>query len=530
MRIAPHVHVALACILACSCTPHTRPSPVEDTDPARPAETAAAAESDHVYQTIIVGGGIAGLTAAYELKEHDIKVLEKGPGVGGRIWEGEHQGYSYAKGAEYLGEPWGPLEQVIEEYDLELIEVPYPSSCYYNPNVPNHEHIKIFNGEDGAAFMHVMEDGGGQVALDTYNRFTSEAAALYRKVLAAGEYPTEFDMESPLADLDDVTMREWFEKRGFGSTYQSLWNSQARGLYGANMDDVSILMAISEMGWEYSETEPIDMPGESWNEYEYELYETGVFTFENGISEIPAAIAADLGDRIVVNAEVIEVSKRDDAYIVKYREKNKNTVTLRSNSVIMAVPAPVAVKIAPTLITGEKRSLLENVEYSDYITVNLFSEEPIQDFTFDLSLPGDYFVTDFYDSLWVQKKVKPDHPLNDHVHITTAYVAGHSYTDNLLGMTDQEVMERVFAELDEIFPGASSKVGNYEINRFKFGYPVFGLGAYHDIHRLNELNLEKPRTFMLAGDYLAAPTFESTMYLAEYVARRIVIGSPDTRR
>jgi len=40
-------------------------------------------------RAIIVGGGIAGLTAAYKLKKkNNVLLLEKWPGVGGRVWEG----------------------------------------------------------------------------------------------------------------------------------------------------------------------------------------------------------------------------------------------------------------------------------------------------------------------------------------------------------------------------------------------------------------------------------------------------------
>ena len=41
-----------------------------------------------LYKTIIVGAGIAGLTAAKELKDkgHDVIVLEGGQRVGGRIY------------------------------------------------------------------------------------------------------------------------------------------------------------------------------------------------------------------------------------------------------------------------------------------------------------------------------------------------------------------------------------------------------------------------------------------------------------
>ena len=289
--------------------------------------------------------------------------------------------------------------------------------------------------------------------------------------------------------------------------------------------EVSMLMAISELGWEYDGEEDIKMPDESWNEYVIDLYHEEAFTFQHGMSELPRAIADDLGDRLVMNATVFDVRRSGDIYVVKYQDKNQNTVTLQSNSVILAVPAPIALQIAPTIITGVKREFMENINYAEYMTVNMFSDDPIQDFTFDLSLPGDYFVMDFYDSLWVEKWEDPDNPLNDEVFITTAFISGHSYKDEIVSMTDQEIMNQICADLDEIFPGASSKVTKYEINRFEHGYPVFGLGAFHDIQYLNSLN-DESTTFMLTGDYMSLPTTEAAMIHAEYIAKRVDVGDP----
>lgn len=477
-----------------------------------------------VYKGIIVGGGVAGLTVAYKHKKRDIVLLEKWPSVGGRVWEGYHQGFSYARGAEYLGEPWGILKKIVKKYKLKPIEVIYPSISHYNPDVPGYSDTGIWYGFDGIALMHVMEDGGNNRALRTYNRFMTETTDFVDETYDAGELPLWFDLDHPVADYDFVTMREWFDERDFGHTYQSKWNAHARGLYGANMDEVSILMAISELGWEYYEEDPIDMPDDSWNEYVTDLYDEETFSFMGGISEIPDAIANDkkLKDKIRTNAEVFNVEKNGKVYSVSYKDRlTREETTLKSKAVVLAVPAPVALDIAPTLITGEKRSIMEGIKYCEYLTVNMFSDEPIQDFTFELSTPDDFFVIAFYDSLWVQKWEDPDNPLNDEVFITTAYIAGDNCDENLVGLSDSYIMGKTFDDLEKIFPGASSLVTEFQINRFKYGYPLMGLGAYHNIVRLNELNMKKPRKFMLVGDYLALPTVEAAMDQAYHVAKKV---------
>ncbi len=83
------------------------------------AKEREAADNGHTFTSVIVGGGISGLTVAYKLRTKDILVLEKWPQVGGRVWEGEYRGYSFARGAEYLGKPEGVLNKIIRDYNLE---------------------------------------------------------------------------------------------------------------------------------------------------------------------------------------------------------------------------------------------------------------------------------------------------------------------------------------------------------------------------------------------------------------------------
>jgi len=477
-------------------------------------------------QTVIVGGGIAGMTAAFKLNKKDILVLEQWPTVGGRVWDSEYKGFSYARGAEYLGEPWGIMKKVIKKYKLNPVQIISPAIIHYNPKVPGYENVTLYNGYYGIAFMHVFEDGGDKKALKTYNKFQSETTKLVDETYDAGELPHWFDLDEPVAQYDFVTMREWFDEKGFGRTYQDKWNSHARGLYGANMDEVSILMAISELGWEYYEEEDIDMPDISWNEYEQDQYETETYTFAGGLSEIPQAIASDkkLKDKIRTNSVVVKVEMlkgNKDLYEVTYKDRvTGEEHVVKAKTVVMAVPAEIALKLAPEVISGEVREIMEGIEYCEYLTVNMFSEEPIHTTSFELSTPEDFFVISFYDALYVQKQINPYNPLNDEVFITTAYIAGQTCDEPLVSLSNDEILERTYADLDRIYPGASDKVLEYQINRFEQGYPLMGLGAYHKITRLNELNM-KNKSFRLVGDYMALPTMEAAMAQAEFAVKKL---------
>src|SRR5215510_13847520 len=76
---------------------------------------------------VIVGGGVAGLSAAYFLKGKDWLLLEKEDHFGGNAYQEEYDGHVYATGAAYgyRGDPGDLLAKEIG-LSLPLINMPDP--------------------------------------------------------------------------------------------------------------------------------------------------------------------------------------------------------------------------------------------------------------------------------------------------------------------------------------------------------------------------------------------------------------------
>jgi protoporphyrinogen oxidase len=72
-------------------------------------------------QTIVVGAGIAGLTAAYQLKKagHEVVVLEAASHVGGRMFTVDWEGFRVDGGAKFVTTSDRSLLAMIREVGLE---------------------------------------------------------------------------------------------------------------------------------------------------------------------------------------------------------------------------------------------------------------------------------------------------------------------------------------------------------------------------------------------------------------------------
>ncbi len=76
-------------------------------------------------QVVVVGGGLAGLTAAYSLAQQGVGVrLVEGSGrVGGRVWTQVQMGQPVELGGEFIDENHRQVQQLVRELDLSLVPV-----------------------------------------------------------------------------------------------------------------------------------------------------------------------------------------------------------------------------------------------------------------------------------------------------------------------------------------------------------------------------------------------------------------------
>ena len=218
---------------------------------------------------LIIGGGIAGLSAAWRLRQRgftDFAVIEMEPRAGGNSRWGEHEITGYPWGAHYVPVP-GPEAVELRAFfrDIGVLD-----GDEWN------ERALCFAPQE-RLFLHGRWQEGLEPQIgptgrdrDQFKRFDDRMRAF--RETAAFTIPSSRGRGSQsqvndIAALDTLSMTAWMDREGFDSRYLRWWVEYGcRDDYGALMSDVSAWAGIHyHAGRQTEEAGPLTWPeGNGW--------------------------------------------------------------------------------------------------------------------------------------------------------------------------------------------------------------------------------------------------------------------------
>ena len=440
-----------------------------------------------VRDAIVVGGGIAGLTAAWYLRDLDVLVLEAEHRVGGRIRSEPRGPYWLNLGAHVFSGPGSKTWGLAEEVGVELARVP---------------------GELVAVELNGRIVSGGRpelypfrLPLSLHDRLALVRAGLRLKRAVAGyERASEARPgETPattrqrvLAYGDDRTFADWLGPLS-GDAAALFRATVTRST--AEMDEIAFGHGAGYFSLVWSAGK-----GLSYNVV------GGAGTLVDGIAEA-------LGERVRVDAAVREIATDGENVGVRYLEGGVEKVEL-AREVVVATKSFDAARIAVDL-PDETRHALEAIPYGPTVVMAIATGEtgPMPwDGLYALATPKRAFSMLFN----VANVLRPRSSERQPGGSLMVYRSGHGALE-LMERSDAEIERAFLDDLAAIYPETRGIVTETQLLRLPRMLPYAAPGRAS-----LQPALDRPLgRIHLAGDYLGGVYVETAIGTGQAAARAI---------
>ena len=262
-------------------------------------------------RTVVVGGGLAGLTAAYRLKQNgiDAQVHEASGRLGGRCWTGTLGGQIYEHGGELIDQGHTQIRHLAGSLGLTLENL----------------HQAEQNGTEPLFYF----DGRPY----TYVQATNDLKAIWQKIhsdLSAASFPTLYNVSTQRGrELDAMSIIDWINESvpgGVSSRLGQLLDVAYNIEYGAESKDQSSLNLLYLIG--YSGQGQLRIFGPSNEKY----HVTG------GNEQIVTRLAERLPGQVTLGSELVAIARNADGSFALTFSQGGTRRQVTADKVVLALP------------------------------------------------------------------------------------------------------------------------------------------------------------------------------------------------
>ena len=403
---------------------------------------------------VIVGGGIAGLSAAWRLRHRDVLLLEAGERLGGRIRSDRCGDYWLNYGAHLFPAPGSLVDGMVRECGLETVPVTggmmglaVGSTVLDRGRVETYPFRLPLTARERLAFVRA----GARV---------QRAVARYHRLSRRYDFEDHRTFGEFLGPLPPA-VHEIFACAAHRATAEldELSAGCGIGLFALVWGGKGSLIARNLLG---------------------------------GSGELPAALGRELGDRARTGCRVHAIHPDGAELVVHCGDEE-----VRARQVIVAAQAPHAAPlVAP--IAGQAADALSQLTYGAFLTVAVQTSEtaamPYDD-VYAIATPGrafDMFINQAH--ALRNGRRRPGGSL--------MLFAGAHHAAALAREADEVIVERFLADLHALYPQTRGVIAGARVHRWDLGN-VYARPGRGRLQAALEGLLGSHENLHLAGDYFA---------------------------
>ncbi|MBK4988985.1 flavin monoamine oxidase family protein [Pseudomonas sp. S36] len=433
----------------------------------------AALASDKTPTAIVVGGGMAGLTAAYELqnKGWQVTVLEAKPGMGGR---------SGLATSEWIGNTKAQpvLNQYLDRFKLDTLPAP---EFVRTPGY-------LIDGEYFSAADLAVKQPATAEALKRYEKTVDDLA---RSI----DDPLKPQATSTLFALDQITVSSWLDKLQLPATARQLVNQQIRTRY----DEPSrlSLLYFAQQNRVYRDVSDRDLRAAR---------------LPGGSPVLAQAFVKQL-KTIKTSSPVTAIVQDKDGVTVKV-----GSVGYRADYLVMAVPLRALAKIQMTPgLDNQHLAAIKGTNYGWRDQLMLKFKKPVWESRARMS--GEIYSNTGLGMLWIEPALKGG-----------ANVVINLSGDNarlLQAFGDKQMADQVLIRLHAFYPQARGAFTGYEVKRYSAdvgtggAYLAYGPGQISKYWRLWERPVQRVAFAGEHTDALYPGTLEGALRSGQRAASQV---------
>jgi monoamine oxidase len=395
----------------------------------RPLRAAAQASGGPRQRVLILGAGVAGLSAAYELRQlgHEVIVLEAQLRPGGRVLtirDPFADGLYGEAGAGRIPGHHDLTHRYIERFGLEL-----------EPFAPDDlDTIDFIRGH------RVRHPARGEVALQSYGlKLTDEELRLGFSGMS------EKTMRPLVSELGDVNAAGW--PGAALKKYDDVSTNELRRRFGYSKDFIE----LSSLGWGNSSHHP---GSALWN---LRGMATGggmgsgpLMRIKGGMDLLPKAFARELANEIHYGCEVVRIEQ--DAREVRLRYKRRGAFeTASGDRLVVTLPFTVLrhLEVAPAFSLAKTAAIREMV----YAPITRVLLQVRRGSWLEEGMSG-YARTDLPCEIWQPSFNRPGPRA-----LLVVYVKSDE-AEHLVSMSDAARVDEIARHVAQVFPGIERFIEN----------------------------------------------------------------------